>query len=344
MLPALTAAVLLPTLAHARPFYGSGSGGAIPDNTTTGVASTITVADNFAITAFDNLVITGLTHTWIGDLVGTLTHGGITVDIFDRVGRTTTTGLGNSGNFTAIAAQSYTFVASGATAIPTAGDVAPGTYNVFANGTVGQSSTATGLFSNFAGLSVGGAWTLNLSDRAATDTGSFVSWGFNATVSTTPPPPPPPPGTYTGAGGNIADASTNFNTGVVTPGVTTSDITVADNFAIAAFNSITIEGLTHSLVGDLTIRLEHVNTGTLVDLAYRLGQVNGADEFDGGDSSNLSGNYTFTAGGASLLAAAQQGNDSFDIPGGTYAASTSRFQPRKRRRHMAFAHHRQRGG
>ncbi len=317
----IAAAVLLPALAHARPFFGTGAGGNIPDGSGTGFSSTIAISDNDNITAFNNIVITGLNHTWIGDLVATLTHNGITVDIFDRVGRTASTGAGSNGDFTATTAQAYTFVASGGTTIPTTGNVAPGTYNVFANGTAGQSSTATGTFSDFFGRSVAGVWTLSIADLVDTDTGSFASWGFNATTA---PPPPPPFGTYTnGAGAPIADAVTDFGTFVTTPGVTNSDITVADNFVISSLNSITVRGLTHTLIGDLTMQLIHVDTGTTVDLVRRLGITNEADEFDSGDTSNLSGDYTFALTGTNLLTAAQGGNDSFNIPVGTYAASTS---------------------
>lgn len=313
--------MLLPALVHARPFYGTGTGGNIPDNNAAGISSTINVTDTANITAFDNIMVTGLTHTWVGDLVATLSHNGVVVDIFDRVGRTTTAGFGNSGDFTATTTQSYTFVASGGTAFPTSGNVVPGTYNLFANGTAGQSSTATDTFSNFVGQSVAGAWTLNISDRASSFTGSFVSWGFNASTGT---PPPPPFGTYTnGAGAPIADAVTDFNTFVTTPGVTNSDITVADTFTIASLNSVTVRGLTHTLVGDLTMQFIHVNTGTTVDLVRRLGKTNEADEFDSGETSNLNGDYTFALTGANLLTAAGGGNDSFNIPGGTYAASTS---------------------
>src|SRR5687767_1340020 len=83
----------------AQTTYGPGPGFLVPDgpaSNTLGpaVTSDIVVGSGLAIASFNSVTITGLTHSWQGDLLFTLTHlsTGTTVDLMDRVGRTTTTG------------------------------------------------------------------------------------------------------------------------------------------------------------------------------------------------------------------------------------------------------------
>ncbi|MBC8140597.1 MAG: hypothetical protein H7Y38_04065, partial [Armatimonadetes bacterium] len=83
--------------------------------------------------------------------------------------------------------------------------------------------------------------------------------------------------TYNGSGATITDASFNINTGVTTPATTTSTIIVNDTVNVTSLRTVTINGLTHTSLGDLVIRLSHRNTaGTVllgtVDLANRVGQ------------------------------------------------------------------------
>ena len=80
-------------------FTGSGSGFNIPDDNPTGTFSDIVVADNFQVNDI-TVDLNSLTHSWIGDLIVTLTHidTSTTVDLFNRVGRPTTGGVGFGSN------------------------------------------------------------------------------------------------------------------------------------------------------------------------------------------------------------------------------------------------------
>ncbi|MCS6774946.1 MAG: proprotein convertase P-domain-containing protein [Chloroherpetonaceae bacterium] len=156
----------------------------IPDNTPAGRTSTITVGQSGYITAFNSITIEGLTHTWIGDLTATLSHGGITVELFDRVGRTSSAGFGSSGDLNG----NYTFV-EGGPPLPTTGNVPAGTYGRYPNNTPGQTLTFNFTFDDFVGMDMAGDWTLHLIDHAAGDVGSFTGWRFSVTAV-------PEPGTY----------------------------------------------------------------------------------------------------------------------------------------------------
>lgn len=162
--------------------------GNVPDNNANGVVRTINVPDPDPhpnvpnpISGFNSITLRGLTHTWVGDLVVTLSHGGVTVDLMDRLGATTAGAFGNSENLSG----DYTFML-GAPAQPAAAAMPAGTYAPNANGTAGQSSLATGLLSDFTGLEVSGAWTLNVTDRAGGDLGVFNGWDFNVKFIPTP--------------------------------------------------------------------------------------------------------------------------------------------------------------
>ena len=270
--------------------YGPATGGAIPDNTAAGFSSTINLAALANVSSLNGVTIRGLNHTWAGDLIATLTHAGVTVDLFRQPN-----GVNESTNLNG----NYTFVPGGAnfaTALQGLGD----------NATLpGGTYAPSGTFGSFSGVTAAGDWTLKIADVGLQDTGAYSDWSFNLTSV------PPPRGT----GGAIPDD---------TPAGFFSDIVVGNAGAatIASFQSVSIFSLTHSLVGDLTASLEHVETGTRVDLFNRIGRVSD-DQFDFGDDSNFAGSYTFTDGGASLADQAAAGNSSYDVPGGTYARSTS---------------------
>ncbi|MBC8141160.1 MAG: PEP-CTERM sorting domain-containing protein [Armatimonadetes bacterium] len=98
---------LVPLTAYAQTFtYTSATGGSIPGNNAGGVSSTISVPDNFVSTDFTSVTITGLNHTFVGDLIITLSHGGTTVDILDRVRGDGGATFGDSSNL----GGDYTFV------------------------------------------------------------------------------------------------------------------------------------------------------------------------------------------------------------------------------------------
>ena len=181
-------------------FYGFGSyqgkvytGGGefptiIPDNNATGVSAVNNVADTFNLTSLNTVTINGLYHIHSGDLVATLSHGGVTVELTDRLLRTTTTTTGSSAYFFG----DYTFGPGGSDlgAAATAATATGGNividpsivYAPYTNGTAGQSSTLTGNFSAFNGQNISGPWTLTIADRNAFSVGQFAGFSFNVTA------------------------------------------------------------------------------------------------------------------------------------------------------------------
>jgi subtilisin-like proprotein convertase family protein len=202
---------LTTTEAHAETYSSLISGPiTIPDGPAAGVSSTITVSDNFTLASFNSITITGLNHAFLGDLIATLTHNGVSVDIFDRVlgGPDRNPGFGSYSDLSG----SYTFALGGAdfnaaavvadtgiipsnvTYAPYAGE---GVTGRIGDGDAGGSSPFTQTFANFALTSVQGAWTLNISDRSHPTTGSFTGWSFNVTPQAATPTAAPEPGSLT---------------------------------------------------------------------------------------------------------------------------------------------------
>lgn len=160
---------------------GTGAGAAIPDNDPAGVTlAAISFSDPGA---FFTDVIVGQTgaHTWVGDLIGTLTYdigcdGSVeaTAQLYCRPRGTnatapvpcgTGTGFGCSGDLATanelrFGDDSVTLLASGACPNP----IAAGCYK------------PNNPLSVFDGLPVGGCFKLNVSDNAASDTGAMAGW------------------------------------------------------------------------------------------------------------------------------------------------------------------------
>ncbi len=181
---ALSATLALSGTALAGAVYGPGAGAAIPDNAPAGVTSVINVPDSYTVTDV-NVTINGLTHTWVGDIVATLTKGAVTRTFVSRIGRTSpTTGVGDSSDFNG----SYTFdsdsansIFAAAAAVGGAVAVAPGTYFTSDSATAGAAPNQAGnvnnlAFNAFDGLDAAGDWTLTISDNASGDLGNFTGW------------------------------------------------------------------------------------------------------------------------------------------------------------------------
>lgn len=172
--------------ANAASFSGTGAGFSIPDNNATGVSSTINVTDNLTI---NNVTVTlnNLTHTWIGDLVASLTNvnTGTSVDLFFRVGANNATSLGDSSNVGGTYRFNDAFTGNLRTTAAALGDnqIIP-SGNYFAT-TVGG---ATSLLSAFNGQSSQGSWRLTMSDRAGGDLGSLGSWNLQIQGQQVPEP------------------------------------------------------------------------------------------------------------------------------------------------------------
>lgn len=159
---------------------GGVGGGAIADGAgtnTSGASTVITLTVNApgqTITSFDLGGALGLTHTFVGDLTATLSHGGVSVDLFDRNYRTTTGsfGLGGDLNGNYMFNNTLNGVGGSAGAMGTGATVAAGTYNRWNNAGAGNSS-ATNSFADFVGMSLDGVWTLTIFDSAGGDVGTI---------------------------------------------------------------------------------------------------------------------------------------------------------------------------
>ncbi len=100
------------------------------------------------------------------------------------------------------------------------------------------------------------------------------------------------------------------------PAGASSSIVIGANEIISDVD-VTLFGADHTWVGDLVATIEHVDTATGATLFFRTGQIG----ISSGDSSNLSGNYTFSDGGADWWAEAAARTGGEALTPGTYAAS-----------------------
>jgi hypothetical protein len=135
-------------------------------------------------------------HTFVGDLVVTLSNGIVTADLFHRVGKTATaSGFGDSSDLDG----PYTFVdggadfAAAAAAAAFGAAVPAGSYsastNIF-NGILATTNPSISLNSAFAGQDRAGTWTLAISDLAGGDSGTVSSWSLSLTTPDTAVPEP----------------------------------------------------------------------------------------------------------------------------------------------------------
>ena len=134
---------------------------AIPDNSTTGATSTLSVGTPVTLASVQ--VRVELTHTWVGDLFIKLrSPAGTEVVLLDRPGYSGS-GFGCSNDN-----MNVTF-----------GDAAilvPETHCLGTNPWLTGPARAVGLLSAFNGQSSLGDWILTVSDRASSDLGTLVDW------------------------------------------------------------------------------------------------------------------------------------------------------------------------
>jgi subtilisin-like proprotein convertase family protein len=145
---------------------------------------------NFAVVdpgnvAHIDLTLTGLTHTWAGDLIVTLQKtAGPSADIMRRPGASTSTGLGDSSDF----GGTYRFIDTGVdpipalVALPSTGILPSGDYWATTLGTNTTSGNKVNLDTVFGGTLAAGTWTLTITDNAGGDTGSVQSATLNVVV------------------------------------------------------------------------------------------------------------------------------------------------------------------
>ncbi|NUO00669.1 MAG: T9SS type A sorting domain-containing protein, partial [Saprospiraceae bacterium] len=132
---------------------------------------------------------------------------------------------------------------------------------------------------------------------------------------------PTPPGPCTGT---TYSSAANLNLAIPdnTPAGVSSTITVATSGTVTELKCVSVN-LAHTWTGDLVATLTHVSSGTSVQLFRRL---NATTPTAVGESSNLSGAYTFCATGASFAVAGNGGLTDYTIPPGTYAQSSVSVQ------------------
>jgi subtilisin-like proprotein convertase family protein len=156
----LAVSVLLAAPAFAAGPYCNTPNAPIPDNNVAGVTVTQSVVDTQVLTDLNVQVIGS--HTWVGDLIFTLTHGATSVTFIDRPG-VPASGAGCSANdFSVILDdEAGTPVENMCNATPPA---------------LSGSATPNNPLTAFDGQSVAGTWSLNVSDRAGADTGTLTTW------------------------------------------------------------------------------------------------------------------------------------------------------------------------
>jgi subtilisin-like proprotein convertase family protein len=145
----------------------------IPDNDATGVSATIAISGEGNITSFDSVTISGLNHTFYGDLRALLSNSTTTVQLF-------ATGVApDNATFTTAGSDlggNYTFANTGAnwyTQTNPVSSVTPYASLQSLNAFVGQSLNDT--------------WRLNVQDRDSFSTGSFTEFSFNVNEPTAVP-------------------------------------------------------------------------------------------------------------------------------------------------------------
>lgn len=148
-------------------------GGSIPDNTPSGYVSTVTITDSEVIEDA-KFSIEGLNHSWIGDLIITISHStsGKSATLMHRVGSTSnpnSTGDSSDVNGTYMFQDGNSSIWSEAANGDTDYVVTPGLYDAS-----GVNETAVSLNALFGGELTNGDWTFAISDNNATQTGSFV--------------------------------------------------------------------------------------------------------------------------------------------------------------------------
>jgi serine protease len=157
--------------------YCSAPAVAIPDNNPAGVNDTIVVPSGGSILDLD--VHLRATHTWVNDLVVTLTNvgSGSTVRLLNRP--VTSGGAGCNGDNPNLIFDDQAAAAANTTCV-----------NADPAWPIGARFRPVDPLSAFAGTDLSGSWTLNVSDRVAADTGVLEEWCLlpSLAVPTNTPP------------------------------------------------------------------------------------------------------------------------------------------------------------
>ncbi len=167
---------------------GSGPGSALPDNSPAGFSSVISIVPNETVNGDVVVTIDGLTHTWMGDLIVTLTSPSATsASIMSRVGSPGPGSFGDSTDW----GGTYDFSDNGPNDLWAVASSLSGTQTVPSGGywaTGAGSGAMVSLNAIFAGELTAGDWVLNISDNAGGDVGSFGGWSLSVQSSAIPEP------------------------------------------------------------------------------------------------------------------------------------------------------------
>ena len=145
----------------------------VPDNDPGGFTSTISIADTGIISGLTVGVV--MDHTWVGDLIMTLTApDGTVINLMDRPGVPGTT-VGTNLDITGIVFDDAATLA----AEDIMADTDP----------VGLTVSPDDMLSTLIGSSITGDWVLFMSDNAALDTNTVApTWSLNVDVGQVPVP------------------------------------------------------------------------------------------------------------------------------------------------------------
>ncbi|MDA8693025.1 trypsin-like peptidase domain-containing protein [Saprospiraceae bacterium] len=132
----------------------------ITDNNAVGISSSIILPASNILT--DLKIEIDIPHTWVGDLIVKIEHGGITANLLDRPGYPAANNGCNFDNILAIFDDDSSAAAE--TMCNTSGSAISGL--VIPND----------LLSVYNGIDPSGVWTLTISDNAAADTGTLDEW------------------------------------------------------------------------------------------------------------------------------------------------------------------------
>jgi subtilisin-like proprotein convertase family protein len=176
------------TAAAQATVFGPQAGGPIPDCitdfTTPGppLVSTLAIGAAGTVTSVNSVTLTGLAHTWVGDLRVTLTApNGDTAHLFARLGCPVNASVGNgndlNGNYIFQDAGTQFGGAAGTAAVPA------GTYmRSTCQPALTLPAPDTDPLTVFNGDPVTGNWVLSIDDWATLDVGSLASWSIDITV------------------------------------------------------------------------------------------------------------------------------------------------------------------
>lgn len=147
-----------------------GDGFAIPDGNPTGGSSSITLATAGTLSS---ITLTNLTHTWVGDLIATITGPSGTFTLFDNIGGGGPCN-GDSSNFVG----TYSF-ANGGNNIWTEAGNGTSAYNLVAGTYSTSNNVGTQLTMNTA--LAAGTYTLKIVDICTIDSGAVGGWCIDYT-------------------------------------------------------------------------------------------------------------------------------------------------------------------